>query len=108
VALHSETFRLAWQHYATTITPSIFVCLTSGLAASVVYWLNGLFMLLLEVRWPSDELQQRIDDFRMRYKVQKGSLLNVALDGPTHRPGELRVLHVMRNLLIGTSRGRLW
>ena len=102
VALHSETFQQVWQSYVRAMSPEMFIFITAGVMPSLVYWVNGLFLLLLELKWPNAQLQRRIDEFRAQYKVQKGKFLNVVLDGPEHRSGELRVLHVVKNLVIGS------
>lgn len=79
----------------------MFCFLVGGIVPVTVYWLNGFFLLLVELKWPNAELQERIDTFRARYKIQKGNFLDVVVDGPKHRPGQLRVVHVVKNLILG-------
>ena len=102
VAMHSETFKEQWAHYATIYSPPAFLFVTAGLIPCLVYWVNGFLLLLLEVKWPNAQLRERIESFRKQYKIQ-GKVLDVVLDGPKHKPGELRVFHVVKNLVIGPS-----
>lgn len=101
VAMHSETFKIQWANLHHELGHCLFLVCTCGFLPCILYWINGFFMLLLEVKWPNKELQAHIDTFKRRYKVQSSSLLDVIVDGPDHKPGQLRVLHVVKNLLIG-------
>lgn len=101
VALHSAAFVQAWSSLVTSMPPGVFSFLFAGLLPCAVYWINGFFLLMLELKWPNSDLRRRIDSFRAQYKVQKGRFLDIVLDGPNHKPGQLRVIHVVKNLLIG-------